>query len=58
MPLMFAVDEATVEAIRRAFAERGELAAVAELRRRFPGIEALAQAREMVRLIARWQPPG
>jgi hypothetical protein len=35
---MFAVDEATAEAIRRALDEGGELSAVVELRRHYPGI--------------------
>ena len=33
---MFVVDEETAAAIRRAWEEGGELAGVAELRRRFP----------------------
>jgi len=35
---MFAVDEADVAAIRRVFTEEGELSAIVELRRRFPGV--------------------
>jgi len=34
--VMFCVDEATAEAIRRVFDEEGELSAVLELRRHFP----------------------
>jgi len=33
---MFSVDEATAEAVRKVFEERGELAAAVELRRHFP----------------------
>ena len=57
---MFAVDEPTAAAIRLAFAESGELAAVAELRRRYPGIADNAQARLHVRAIAAWKalPPS
>jgi hypothetical protein len=54
---MFAVDEATAEAVRRAFEADGELAAAVELRRHFPGIADLAQARLHVRVIAGWQIP-
>jgi hypothetical protein len=49
---MFAVDEPTAEAIRRAFNESGELAAVVELRRYFPGVTDNEQARVCVRSIA------
>ena len=53
---MFAVDDAAAEAIRRAFDESGELAAVVEFRQRFPGITDMALARQQVRIIAAWQP--
>ena len=53
---MFAVDEATAEAIRRAFNERGELSAVVELRRHFPLISDNEHARACVRTIASWKP--
>ena len=53
---MFLVDEQTAEAIRKAYAESGELSAVVELRRRFPGITDNANARLYVRAIASWQP--
>jgi hypothetical protein len=52
---MFAVDEATAAAIRRAFNESGELAAVVELRRYFPLIQDNEQARACVRTIAGWK---
>jgi hypothetical protein len=53
---MFAVDNAAAEAIRRALDEHGELAAVVELRQRFPGITGMALARQQVRIIASWEP--
>jgi hypothetical protein len=53
---MFSVDEATAEAIRQVFEESGELSAVAELRRHFPGIKDNAAARLCVRTIAGWKP--
>jgi hypothetical protein len=53
---MFSVDEATAAAIRKTFEESGELSAVAELRRHFPGIADNANARLCVRAIAGWQP--
>jgi hypothetical protein len=55
---MFIVDEASVEAVRRSFAESGELAAAVELRRRFPGINDLAHARKLVRVLLSWRPRG
>jgi len=54
---MFMVDEATADAIRRAFTEDGEFAAAVELRRHFPGIVDNAQARQCARrTIAGWEP--
>ena len=53
---MFAVDEATAEAIRHALNESGELAAVVELRRHFPLITDNEDARRCVRTIAGWKP--
>jgi hypothetical protein len=52
---MFIVDAATAAAIRKAYDEGGELSAVVELRRRFPGIEDNENARLCVRTIASWQ---
>ncbi len=52
---MFTVDEATAEAIRRAYDESGELAGVVEFRRHFPLIDSV-HAHNCVRVIARWQP--
>ena len=42
---MFAITEAEAAAIRAAFEENGELSAVAELRRLFPGVTDNVQAR-------------
>jgi hypothetical protein len=53
---MFSVDETTAEAIRQVFEESGELSAVVELRRHFPGIKDNAAARLCVRAIAGWKP--
>jgi hypothetical protein len=53
---MFSVDETTAEAIRQAFEESGELSAVVELRRHFPGISDNENARLCVRAIASWKP--
>ena len=53
---MFCVDEPTAEAIRRALDEKGELAAVTELRRRYPLVADGDQARTCVRTIASWRP--
>ena len=52
---MFAVTEAEAAAIRAAFEQSGELSAVVELRRLFPGITDNTQARECVRTIAGWR---
>ena len=54
---MFAVDDADAAAIRRVFTEEGELSAIVELRRRFPGVAPGANARDCVRMIAGWTPP-
>jgi hypothetical protein len=45
---MFSVTEAEATAIRDAFRQRGELSAVIELRRLFPGVTDNRQARECV----------
>lgn len=50
------VSEDDAAAIRAAFHEGGELSAVIELRRRFPGIADNHQARLCVRTIAGWTP--
>lgn len=56
MPQMFIVTEEDAAAIRAAFDQGGELSAVIELRRRFPGITDNAHARTCVRSIAGWTP--
>ena len=53
---MFCVSEAQEAIIRTAFERRGELSAVVELRRLFPGVDNITLARECVRTIAGWQP--
>ena len=56
---MFMVDEETATAIRHAYEEGGELLAVVELRRHFPGIADNANAPLCARAIASWteRPP-
>ena len=54
--IMFCVDESTAGAIRKAYLESGELSAVVELRRHFPGVADNENARLCVRTIASWQP--
>ena len=51
---MFAITEA--DTILAAFDRDGELAAVVELRRRFPGLSENAGL-EATRMIIRWRPP-
>jgi hypothetical protein len=53
---MFAVDEPTAEAIRRACEDGGELAGIVELRRHFPLIADNGHARLCVRAIVGWAP--
>ena len=53
---MFAVDPAVADAIRQAFQEHGELAAIVELRRHFPLVGSNEQARSCVLVIASWKP--
>jgi hypothetical protein len=53
---MFVVSEAEAATIRTAFERGGELSAVVELRRLFPGITDNVQARECARTIAGWTP--
>jgi len=54
-PEMFVVSEAEAAAIRAAFDQGGELSAAVELRRLFPGVTDLAEARECARAIAGWK---
>jgi hypothetical protein len=53
---MFVVTESDAAAIRAVYDRDGELSAVAELRRRFPGFTDNYKAREWVRAIAGWKP--
>ena len=53
---MFVVSESEAQAIRRAYEAGGELSAVVELRRHFPGIADNENARLCVRTIASWTP--
>jgi hypothetical protein len=53
---MFVVSDEDATAIRVAFEQGGEFPAAIELRRRFPGIQDNARARECARTIAGWQP--
>lgn len=53
---MFTVSETEAEAIRLAFHERGEWAAVVELRRLFPVFSNNPEALRCVRAIAGWSP--
>jgi hypothetical protein len=53
---MFTVTETEAAAIRTAFDQGGEFAAAVELRRLFPGVTDMAEARECARTIAGWQP--
>lgn len=55
---MFMVDQATAAAIQHAYETDGELAAIVELRRHFPGITDNENARRCVHMIAGWQPPA
>jgi hypothetical protein len=53
---MFVVSDAEAAAIRAIFHEQGEFSAAAELRRLFPSITDVEQARECARTIAGWRP--
>jgi hypothetical protein len=53
---MFAVDGETADAIRRVFDNDGELSAMIEFRRHYPGITDSVKACECVRIIAGWAP--
>lgn len=53
---MFVVTEADAAAIRAIFEQRGEFAAAVELRRLFPGVADMTEARECARAIAAWEP--
>jgi hypothetical protein len=49
---MFVITETDAAAIRAVFSQEGELSAVIELRRRFPGVTDNAKARACARSIA------
>ena len=51
---MFVVTDAEAVAIRAVFEQQGELSAAIELRRLFPGVTDIAQARACARTIAGW----
>jgi hypothetical protein len=53
---MFVVSKADVAAIRTAWERGGELAAVGELRRLFPGIRDNTRAAVCAATIAGWKP--
>ena len=53
---MFIVTESDADAIRAALFDEGELSAVIELRRRFPGITDNGHTSACVRNIAGWKP--
>jgi hypothetical protein len=53
---MFVVSEAEATVICDVFQQHGELSAVVEMRRLFPGITDNRQARECGRTIASWRP--
>jgi hypothetical protein len=55
---MFVVTEADAAAIRAAYEEGGELSAVVELRRLFPGLANNENARTCARSIAGWTSPA
>ena len=55
-PGVFCITEAEAAAIRAVFLAEGELTAVIELRRLFPGIPDNAQARAHARTTAGWTP--
>ena len=55
--VVFVLTEAQAAEIRTAYEQHGEVSAVVELRRLFPGLGDIAWARECVRTIAGWQPP-
>jgi hypothetical protein len=53
---MFVVSEAEAAAIRTAFDRGGEFSAAVELRRLFPGVIDMADAKACARTIAGWAP--
>jgi hypothetical protein len=55
-PILPVVSEAEAAAIRTTFEQEGEFSAAVELRRLFPLITDMAEARECARTIADWKP--
>lgn len=55
-PGMFVVSEADAAAIRTAWEQRGELAAVVELQRLFPAVRDHSRAAVCAATIAGWKP--
>jgi hypothetical protein len=53
---MFVVTEAEAAAIRAAFDRGGELSAAVEVRRLFPGVTDMTEARDCALTIAAWEP--
>jgi hypothetical protein len=53
---MFVVTEAEAATIRAVYEQHGEFSAAVELRRRFPAIPDIEQARACARTIAGWEP--
>ena len=56
LPVMFVVNEADAAAIRAAYEQGGELSAVVELRRLFPGLANNENTRACALSIAGWEP--
>ena len=54
---MFVVTEREADGLRTLFLEVGEFSAAVELRRLYPGVGTLVEARECVRTIAGWVAP-
>jgi hypothetical protein len=53
---MFVVTEAEATAIRTVYEQEGELSAAIEVRRLFPAIEDMEDARACARALADWRP--
>jgi hypothetical protein len=51
---MFVVSDSAAAAVRTAMEQSGELGAMAELRRLYPGIRDFAHAQRCARIIAGW----
>jgi hypothetical protein len=53
---VFLIDDASIQAIQATHARAGDLAAVVELRERFPGITSNAAALDAVRMVLTMKP--